>query len=80
VSRDLIKHPSWAEAFLKYKFEFAKKFEYFYTDTAYTIIFAGLWIRIGSGLDPDSATLWIRIGNFSGKNALYGYFLKKFYH
>jgi hypothetical protein len=45
----------------------------------------------GSGLDPDSATLWIRIHignpdldpwarklrNFSGKNALYSYFFKK---
>jgi hypothetical protein len=48
----------------------------------------------GSGLDPDSETLWIRIRignpdpdpgarklrNFSGKNALFSYFLKKFYH
>jgi hypothetical protein len=48
----------------------------------------------GSGLDPDSVTLWIRIRignpdpdprakklrNFSGKNALFSYFLKKFYH
>jgi hypothetical protein len=49
----------------------------------------------GSGLDPDSKTLWIRIRignpdhpdpgarklrNFSGKNALFGYFLKKLYH
>jgi hypothetical protein len=50
----------------------------------------------GSGLDPDSVTLWIqiriRIGNpdsdprarklrnFSGQNALFSYFLKKFYH
>jgi hypothetical protein len=43
----------------------------------------------GSGLDPDSETLWIRIRignpdpgarelrNFSGKNALFIYFLKK---
>jgi hypothetical protein len=41
-----------------------------------------------SGLDPDSVTLWIRIRignpdpeislrNFSGKNALFSYFLKK---
>jgi hypothetical protein len=50
----------------------------------------------GSGLDPDSATLWIRIriGNpdpgsgsrgkkvkkFQWKNALFSYFLNKFYH
>jgi hypothetical protein len=44
----------------------------------------------GSGLDPDSETLWIqiRIGNpdpgakklrnFSGKNALFSYLKKKF--
>jgi hypothetical protein len=47
----------------------------------------------GSGLDPDSETLWIRIRignpdldpdpgarkvrNFNGKNALFTYFLKK---
>jgi hypothetical protein len=48
----------------------------------------------GSGLDPDSETLWIRIRignpdpdlgarklrNFSGKNALFSYYLKNFYH
>jgi hypothetical protein len=50
----------------------------------------------GSGLDPDSETFWIpiriRIGNpdpdpgarklrnFSGKNALFSYFLKTFHH
>jgi hypothetical protein len=48
----------------------------------------------GYGLDPDSETLWIRIRignpdpdpgarklrNFSGKNALFSNFLKKFYH
>jgi hypothetical protein len=50
----------------------------------------------GSGLDPDSETLWIRIRirignpdpdpgarklrNFSGKNALFSYLKKKFYH
>jgi hypothetical protein len=50
----------------------------------------------GSGLDPDSVTLWIRIRirignpdpdpwarklrNFSGKNALFSYFSKTFYH
>jgi hypothetical protein len=44
----------------------------------------------GSGLDPDSETLWIRIRignpdpgarklrNFSGKNAFFSYFLKNF--
>jgi hypothetical protein len=41
----------------------------------------------GSGLDPDSVTLWISIGNpdpgarklrnFSVKNAIFSYFLKK---
>jgi hypothetical protein len=48
----------------------------------------------GSGLDPDSETLWIRIRignpdpdpgarklrNLSGKNALFSYFLQKFYY
>jgi hypothetical protein len=46
----------------------------------------------GSGLDPDSVTLWIRIRignpdpgarklrNFSGKNLLFSYFFKKLYH
>jgi hypothetical protein len=50
----------------------------------------------GSGLDPDSATLWIRIRDpdsqygsgsrgkkikkFHWKNALFSYFYQKFYH
>jgi hypothetical protein len=56
------------------------------------MFYPGLWIRIriGSGfsdfVDPDpywesgSGSKGKKLRNFSGKNALFGYFLKKFYH